>query len=63
MACMSKSRLSHYKQNRLLKHFLVGTTARTSASLCGITRWTAAFGSSDGQCSRRAPDHIGLQLG
>ena len=63
MVCMPKSRLSHYKQNRLLKHFVAGTTARTSASLCGITRRTAAFESSDGQCSRRAPDHIGLQLG
>ena len=40
---MRKSRLSHYKQDRLIEHFVAGTTARTAASLCGVNRKTAAF--------------------
>ena len=32
MVCMRKSRLSHYKQNRLIEHFVAGTTARMAAS-------------------------------
>lgn len=40
---MRKSRLSRYKQNRLIEHFVAGTTARTAASLCGVNRKTAAF--------------------
>ena len=43
MVCMRKSRLSDYKQDRLIEHFVAGTTARTAASLCGVNRKTAAF--------------------
>lgn len=38
-----KSRLSKYKQGRLAEHFVAGTTARTTAALCGVNRKTAAF--------------------
>ena len=40
---MRKSRLGHYKQDRLIEHFIAGTTARTAASLVGVHRNTAAF--------------------
>jgi len=40
---MRKSRLSHYKQDRLIEHFVAGTTARTASRLCGVHRNTAAF--------------------
>ena len=40
---MRKSRLSRYKQDRLIEHFVTGTTARTALSLCGVNRKTAAF--------------------
>ncbi len=40
---MRQSRLSHYKQDRLIEHFVAGTTARTAARLCGVHRNTAAF--------------------
>ncbi len=40
---MRQSRLSHYKQDRLIEHFVAGTTARTAASLCRVNRKTAAF--------------------
>ena len=40
---MKKSRLSHYKQDRFTKHFVLGSIARTTASLCGVNRQTAAF--------------------
>jgi transposase len=43
MGAMRKSRLSVYKQDRLIEHFVAGTTARTAASLCGVNRKTAAF--------------------
>ncbi len=43
MGSMRKSRLSHYKQDRLTEHFISGSTARTMASLCGVNRKTAAF--------------------
>lgn len=43
MVFMRKSRLSHYKQDRLIEHFVAGTTARTAASLCGVNRKTSAF--------------------
>lgn len=43
MQPIRKSRLSHYKQDRLLEHFVAGTTARTAACLCGVNRKTAAF--------------------
>ena len=40
---MRKSRLSQYKQGRLIEHFVAGSTARTAASLIGVNRKTAAF--------------------
>ncbi len=43
MGHMRKSRLSIYKQDRLIEHFVSGSTARTTASLCGVNRKTAAF--------------------
>ena len=43
MGLMRKSRLSVYKQDRLIEHFVSGSTARTAASLCGVNRKTAAF--------------------
>ena len=43
MGTMRKSRLSRYKQDRLIEHFVAGTTARTASSLCGVNRKTAAF--------------------
>lgn len=39
MGTMRKSRLSRYKQDRLIEHFVAGTTA----SLCGVNRKVAAF--------------------
>jgi transposase len=38
-----KSRLSDYKQDRLIEHFISGSAALTAASLCGVNRKTAAF--------------------
>jgi transposase len=43
MGAMRKSRLSRYKQDRLIEHLVAGTTARTATSLCGVNRKTAAF--------------------
>lgn len=43
MGRMRKSRLSHHKQDRLMEHFIAGTTARTAASLVGVHRNSAAF--------------------
>ena len=43
MEPMRKSRLSYYKQDRLIEHFVSGSTALTAASLCGVNRKTAAF--------------------
>ena len=43
MGTMRKSRLSIYKQDRLIEHFVAGTTARTASSLCGVNRKTAAY--------------------
>ena len=43
MGSMRKSRLSPYKQDLLSEHFILGSTARTTASLCGVNRKTAAF--------------------
>ena len=43
MGTMRKSRLSRYKQNHLIEHFVAGTTARTASNLCGVNRKTAAF--------------------
>ena len=43
MSTMRKSQLSIYKQDRLIEHFVAGTTARTASSLCGVNRKTAAY--------------------
>jgi len=40
---MRKIRISQSKQDRLIEHFIAGTTARTAASLVGVHRNSAAF--------------------
>ncbi len=40
---MRKSRLSETKQHKLIEHFVSGSTARTTASLIGVHRNTAAY--------------------
>ena len=40
---MRKSRLSKGKQDRLIEHFVAGTTARCAAALVGVNRKTAAY--------------------
>ena len=40
---MRKSRLSQGKQDRLIEHFVSGSTARTAAALVGVNRNTAAY--------------------
>ena len=40
---MGKSLISQSKQDRLIEHFIAGTTARTAASLVGVHRNSAAF--------------------
>ena len=40
---MRKSRLSTYKQNRLIEHFVSGSTARTAAQLINVNKTTAAY--------------------
>jgi len=40
---MRKSRLSKSKQDRLLEHFVSGSTARTAASLVNVNKTTAAY--------------------
>jgi transposase len=40
---MRKSRLSRVKQNKLIEHFVAGTTARCAAELIGVNRKTAAY--------------------
>jgi len=40
---MRKSRVSSYKQERLLEMFISGATARTAADLVGVHRNTAAY--------------------
>jgi len=40
---MRKSKLSRVKQNKLIEHFVAGTTARTVADLVGVNRKTAAY--------------------
>jgi transposase len=40
---MRKSRLSKLKQERLMEHFVAGTTARCAAELIGVNRKTAAY--------------------
>jgi hypothetical protein len=53
---MRKSRRSIYKQDRLLEHFVAGTSARTAASFCGVNRQTAAF------YFHRLPEVIAFEL-
>ena len=43
MVSMRKSRLSVYKQGRLVGHFISGSTARTAAALVGVNKSTAAY--------------------
>lgn len=43
MGNMRKSRLSIYKQDRLIEHFVSGSTARTAAALVGVNKSTAAY--------------------
>ncbi len=43
MVGMRKSRLSVYKQDRLIEHFVSGSTARTAAALVGVNKTTAAY--------------------
>ncbi len=40
---MRKSRLSWYKQDRLIEHFVAGTTARCAVDLVGVNRKTSAY--------------------
>ena len=40
---MRKSRLSWYKQEKLIGHFVAGATARTAASLVGVNFKSAAY--------------------
>ena len=40
---MRKSRLSVYKQDRLIEQFVSGSTARMAASLVGVNKSTAAY--------------------
>ena len=40
---MRKSRLSWYKQSRLIELFVAGTTARTAAQLVGVNKTTASY--------------------
>ena len=40
---MRKIRLSKYKQDRLIEHFVAGTTAQMSSSQCDVNCKTAAF--------------------
>ncbi len=40
---MRKSRLTKSKQNKLMEHFVSGSTARTAAALVGVHRNTAAY--------------------
>jgi transposase len=40
---MRKSRLSKYKQSRLIELFVAGATARTAASLVGVNKSTSSY--------------------
>ena len=40
---MRKSRLSQYKQYKLIELFVAGVTARTAAKLVGVNKSTAAY--------------------
>jgi len=43
MGNMRKSRLSVYKQDRLIEYFVSGSTSRTAAALVGVNKSTAAY--------------------
>ena len=43
MGIMRKSRLSHYKQDRLIEHFVSGSTSLTATRLCGVNRKMASY--------------------
>ena len=43
MDSMRKSRISVYKQDRLIEHFVSGSTARTAAALVGVNKTKAAY--------------------
>lgn len=43
MRSMRKSRLSPYKQGRLIEHFVSGSTARVAGSIVGVNKSTAAY--------------------
>ena len=40
---MRKSRLSRHKQNKLIKLFVAGVTARTASELVNVNKNTAAY--------------------
>ena len=56
MASMRKSRLSQFKQDRLMEHFVAGTTARCAASLVSVNFKTSAY------YYRRLRELIALEL-
>jgi len=43
MVTMRKSRLSWYKQSKLIELFVAGSTARTAASIVGVNKSTASY--------------------
>ena len=43
MGAMRKSRLSKHKQDRLVEHFVAGTTARCTGFLVGVNFKTSAY--------------------
>ena len=43
MVSMRKSRLSVYKQDRLVEQFVSGSTARTAAALVSVNKSTATY--------------------
>ncbi len=43
MEAMRRSRLGPCKQDRLIAHFVSGSTALTAAGLCGVNRKTAGY--------------------
>ena len=40
---MKRSKLSIYKQHKLIEHFVSGSTARVAGSLCGVHRNTSIY--------------------
>ena len=43
MGIMGKSCLSHYKQDRLIEHFVSGSTSLTAARPCRVNRKTSSY--------------------